>query len=67
MTITTWVINMAPVGVFFLIGGQVKDKPQQSTNFLFFLFSVYLIIFRCWGPMTLGRFSISWAGISQPS
>jgi Na+/H+-dicarboxylate symporter len=26
MTITTWVINMAPVGVFFLIGGQVKDE-----------------------------------------
>ena len=23
MTITTWVIYMAPVGVFFLIGGQV--------------------------------------------
>ena len=23
MTITTWVINLAPVGVFFLIGGQV--------------------------------------------
>jgi Na+/H+-dicarboxylate symporter len=32
MTITTWVINMAPVGVFFLIGGQVKDKPQQFLN-----------------------------------
>ncbi len=28
MTITTWVINMAPVGVFFLIGGQVKDKQS---------------------------------------
>ena len=23
MVITTWVINLAPVGVFFLIGGQV--------------------------------------------
>ena len=23
MTITTWVINLAPIGVFFLIGGQV--------------------------------------------
>ena len=23
MTITTWVISLAPVGVFFLIGGQV--------------------------------------------
>ena len=24
MVITTWVINLAPVGVFFLIGGQVR-------------------------------------------
>ena len=25
MVITTWVINLAPIGVFFLIGGQVRE------------------------------------------
>ena len=28
MTITTWVINLAPVGVFFLIGGQVLNTDD---------------------------------------
>lgn len=28
MTITTWVIYMAPVGVFFLIGGQILDMDD---------------------------------------
>lgn len=31
MTITTWVINMAPVGVFFLIGGQVLGTNDFGT------------------------------------
>merc|ERR1712002_1138787 len=31
MTITTWVINMAPVGVFFLIGGQVLGTDDFGT------------------------------------
>lgn len=30
MTITTWVIYMAPVGVFFLIGGQVLEMADFS-------------------------------------
>ena len=28
MTITTWVIYMAPVGVFFLIGGQILEMDD---------------------------------------
>ena len=28
MTITTWVINLAPVGVFFLIGGQILEMDD---------------------------------------
>ena len=37
MTITTWVIYMAPVGVFFLIGGQVRTHHMflRILNFLF--------------------------------
>ena len=31
MTITTWVIYMAPVGVFFLIGGQVLEMADFAT------------------------------------
>ena len=31
MTITTWVIYMAPVGVFFLIGGQVLEMDDFAT------------------------------------
>ena len=30
MTITTWVIYMAPVGVFFLIGGQILEMEDMS-------------------------------------
>ena len=30
MTITTWVINLAPIGVFFLIGGQVLGTEDLS-------------------------------------
>eukprot|EP00095_Tigriopus_kingsejongensis_P001809 snap_masked-scaffold10_size831480-processed-gene-2.2 protein:Tk01809 transcript:snap_masked-scaffold10_size831480-processed-gene-2.2-mRNA-1 annotation:"excitatory amino acid transporter 1-like" len=30
MTITTWVIYMAPVGVFFLIGGQVLEMEDMT-------------------------------------
>lgn len=30
MTITTWVIYMAPVGVFFLIGGQILGMEDMS-------------------------------------
>jgi hypothetical protein len=36
MTITTWVINMAPVGVFFLIGGQVKNKQSFIQIFRYY-------------------------------
>ena len=28
MTITTWVIYMAPIGVFFLIGGQILEMED---------------------------------------
>ena len=37
MTITTWVIYMAPVGVFFLIGGQVRTHHMflRILNFIF--------------------------------
>ena len=31
MTITTWVISLAPVGVFFLIGGQVLGTKDFGT------------------------------------
>ena len=31
MTITTWVIYMAPVGVFFLIGGQILEMDDFAT------------------------------------
>eukprot|EP00092_Neocalanus_flemingeri_P011555 GFUD01012452.1.p1 GENE.GFUD01012452.1~~GFUD01012452.1.p1 ORF type:complete len:498 (-),score=52.36 GFUD01012452.1:922-2415(-) len=31
MTITTWVINLAPIGVFFLIGGQVLGVEDFGT------------------------------------
>ena len=30
MTITTWVIYMAPIGVFFLIGGQILEMEDFS-------------------------------------
>lgn len=30
MTITTWVIYLAPVGVFFLIGGQILEMEDMS-------------------------------------
>ena len=30
MTITTWVIYMAPIGVFFLIGGQILEMDDLS-------------------------------------
>ena len=32
MTITTWVIYMAPVGVFFLIGGQILEMDDFGTE-----------------------------------
>ena len=35
MQITTWVINLAPVGVFFLIGGQVALSPELGTCGIF--------------------------------
>ena len=41
MTITTWVIYMAPVGVFFLIGGQVRTHHM----FLRILISLFVIVF----------------------
>jgi len=45
MTITTWVINLAPVGVFFLIGGQVLGVEDFATvlNQLGWYFSTVLI------------------------
>lgn len=45
MTITTWVINLAPVGVFFLIGGQVLGVEDLGTvvNQLGWYFSTVLI------------------------
>jgi len=45
MTITTWVINLAPVGVFFLIGGQVLGVEDFGTvlNQLGWYFSTVLI------------------------
>ena len=30
MQITTWVIYMAPIGVFFLIGGQILEMEDMS-------------------------------------
>ena len=45
MTITTWVIYMAPVGVFFLIGGQILDMADFGTvaQQLGFYFATVLI------------------------
>ena len=45
MTITTWVINLAPVGVFFLIGGQVLGTEDFGTvlNQLGWYFSTVLL------------------------
>ena len=45
MTITTWVIYMAPVGVFFLIGGQVLEMADFSivAGQLGFYFATVLI------------------------
>merc|ERR1719369_2748277 len=45
MTITVWVINLAPVGVFFLIGGQVLGVESLGTvvNQLGWYFSTVLI------------------------
>ena len=45
MTITTWVIKLAPVGVFFLIGGQVLATQDFGTvlNQLGWYFSTVLI------------------------
>ena len=45
MTITTWVIKLAPVGVFFLIGGQVLATEDFGTvlNQLGWYFSTVLI------------------------
>ena len=66
MTITTWVIYMAPVGVFFLIGGQVRTHHMFSRirNFLFLfcfekktnVFSIRITVgsvVRSWTPVTL--------------
>ena len=45
MTITTWVIRLAPVGVFFLIGGQVLATDDFGTvlNQLGWYFSTVLL------------------------
>jgi len=45
MTITVWVINLAPIGVFFLIGGQVLGVEDLGTvvNQLGWYFSTVLI------------------------
>ena len=45
MTITTWVINLAPIGVFFLIGGQVLGVQDFGTvlNQLGWYFTTVLI------------------------
>ena len=45
MTITTWVIYLAPVGVFFLIGGQVLGTEDFGTvlNQLGWYFSTVLL------------------------
>jgi len=45
MTITVWVINFAPVGVFFLIGGQVLGVESLETvlNQLGWYFSTVLL------------------------
>ena len=49
MKITTWVINLAPVGVFFLIGGQVLGTEDFATvlNQLGWYFSTVLIGEAC--------------------
>ncbi|XP_023326225.1 excitatory amino acid transporter 3 [Eurytemora carolleeae] len=45
MTITTWVINLAPIGVFFLIGGQVLGTNDFGTvlNQLGWYFTTVLV------------------------
>ena len=45
MTITTWVIRLAPIGVFFLIGGQVLATDDFGTvlNQLGWYFSTVLL------------------------
>ena len=45
MTITTWVIYMAPIGVFFLIGGQILEMEDLSvvTGQLGFYFMTVLV------------------------
>ena len=45
MTITTWVIRLAPIGVFFLIGGQVLGTDDFGTvlNQLGWYFSTVLL------------------------
>ena len=49
MVITTWVINLAPIGVFFLIGGQVLGTQdfQVVLNQLGWYFSTVLIGEAC--------------------
>ena len=49
MKITTWVINLAPVGVFFLIGGQVLGTDDFATvlSQLGWYFSTVLIGEAC--------------------
>ncbi|TRY73010.1 hypothetical protein TCAL_03354 [Tigriopus californicus] len=48
MTITTWVIYMAPVGVFFLIGGQIlgmEDMSMVAGQLGMYFFTVMLGLF----------------------